>query len=208
MKHLFFCVIFLWSAPLGSQNQYLLRPSMGYYNNPWYNLNPSKYNSAKGGKYYSLGNIYKIKSIAFGLTVLSSRFRYFDSGRLTNDPTANLWPNGTNSEIYNFIADFSILYSSNLGKNITLYSGIGFGILNMTTIFTTKTEYDLDGRHIINWNYRDKESFDSLLFPLNLKVDYYFYKGIGCFFETGAYIEPDFPVLGLHAGFGLVKKFQ
>ena len=144
------------------------------------------------------------------MAMFNGNHRYFDSGIYTNDPyhPSSLYPDGTNSTAYNLMVGVELMVSLISTQRIKAQSGLGIGILNYVRRFTTKSEYDLGPSHIIRWNQYDQHAFNEIIFPISLTLSYKLNEIIGLFIDSGAYVEPDFPVMGLHAGLGILVAFQ
>ncbi len=185
-----------------AQKEFSTHIKFGYFNTPW-DSGRSGYQNPTPGKYFGFGCEYNFtRKVSFKFSVLSGNHRYYDAGIFTNDPTHGVWPDGTNSSVYNFIVGSEILFKIISLNRFSLKAGTGIGILNFVRTFTTRTEFDQGGRHIIHWNNLDQSAFHDLLFPVSMILEYRLRKKIGLFLDTGAFVEPDFPIMGLHIGLG------
>ncbi|MEP7323372.1 MAG: hypothetical protein ABI761_15715 [Saprospiraceae bacterium] len=141
--------------------------------------------------------------------MLDGLHRYYDSGNLTNDPTYVTYRKGigTNVKSYNFITGPEVLFTLYSNTQFKVNAGVGAAILFQVRTFTTRYEYDEGPRHIIYWDNRDQAAFHDLCFPISISFEYKLLNKLGLFFESGAYVEPDFPVMGLHVGVGASVGF-
>lgn len=203
--------LFCLSTPfkLFTQKDFRAKFSAGYFNNPWNNLVGSKYQNPRPGEYLSFAGEYDItKKWGLRFAGLNANHRYYDAGNLTNDPDALVYTDGTNSSSYNLIVGAEVIYQLLKKKYFDIRLGWGVGILSNVRKFTTRTEYDLNGRHIVHWNYRDQAAFNDMLFPISIQLEYKITEILGFYLDSGTYIEPDFPVMGLHGGIGIFVAFR
>jgi hypothetical protein len=117
--------------------------------------------------------------------------RYFESER-SNHPEAFLYSDGTNADLFNIHVGIIAGYTINLTENmhITGYSGL--------STYTERLTYWWDfGEMIIGHR---EYSFTTIAFPVKISIGYLLSKNIELGIAAGFYLEPAYPIVGLHAG--------
>lgn len=117
--------------------------------------------------------------------------RYFESER-SNHPEAFLYSDGTNADLFNIhvgiLAGYTITLTENM--HITGYAGL--------SSYTERLTYWWDfGEMIIGHR---EYSFTSIAFPVKISIGYLLSKNIELAIAAGFYLEPAYPIVGLHAG--------
>lgn len=192
-----------------SQSSFELQGAMGRIKSPWYfGSHNTNYQHAVGGAYFSFGGRYEATNrIRIKFNNLFGTGYAYDAGGFTNVPQELFFRKGTNSQFTTINAGLEIGYSI-LKKpvwNLNIFAGAG--ILIFSRQFALKSEFDLpNGTHVIQIDYANFYPFWDLSFPVTLELKHNLNKRIGLILDSGAFIEPDFPVMGIHLGLGLSYK--
>lgn len=132
------------------------------------------------------------------MSILRGEYRFFDNGQLTNDPDHWKTNDGTNSESEDFVSSLWIGRHFNLHHRIKLNLIAGLGMYFNITSYVLRFDYgnriSWEPFYIGNW---------SVNFPVNVVLNYKLIEKVDLVLKSGAFIEPDFPIMGIHLGGGV-----
>lgn len=145
------------------------------------------YNDVRKGGYYSFDMDYYFRQ----RHILSSNFTSgghdYDEV-LSNVPSSENFSNGRALyKIYSFIYKYKIVDK----KKFTVVGGAGAGIMTHTRDYW---------RQDVNSSYRWQLAWSDLVFPVRLEANYKLSRRFQFGVLGGFYIQPDYPILGYHAG--------
>lgn len=198
MKVYFFLMFMQVPILIYSQNGYKIAISTGAYTTKKVSVN-SKFQNSSFGKYFELGSSYTFKSNwKIDLQIIKGEYRFFDDGHYTNDPLHWKRNDGTNSKAEDI--NSSILFGRQfyLRNNLSISIATGIGVYSNIVNYVRKFEYP--NRTI--WEPFFLGTW-SVNFPMNLEMDINIFKRMQLFLKSGAFIEPDFPIMGIHFGGGV-----
>ncbi len=189
MKHVFTFFLLTFLALLSSgQNKKDLAVSVsaGYFNSPYYN-------NAHSRGFYGAGFEYHIaRRQVLSANYLAGGHDYFDN-TLSNTPASAfiINPKGTNAKAtYNI---FSISYKYKIIDNtkFSVVPGVGAGMMTHTR------DYPYTQPTSMTFH---TSSFSDLVFPVTLDINYKMHSHWQLGLTGGFFIDPDYPILALHAG--------
>lgn len=199
MKKLFhFLMLIATSAvaqnPVSVDRRFDIAVTYGVFSTP-------NFKDALGGRNGAADFDYYVPNSRFVLSagLLTGSFAYFEDRR-SNDPFAItiirnsiVTNNGslTNAENSQLHAGFQVKYRIVQTKHFVWQAGAGIGLFNQ------KLQYPMrDSRG----TYYAESSFTDVTFPVSTEVYYRFSPRIALGIKAGAYIEPDFPIVGTNVG--------
>jgi hypothetical protein len=162
-------------------------------------LNSPYYTNAKTRQFYNVDFTYHLNERhKIASSFLSGEHLYYD-----NEKSNNAVPLTTPGyeENTNATADyrvFSILYKYAFlnKKKISITLAAGAGIMTQVVVYPY-TEVTPTGVVIVDFR---QSSWTDLVFPVRLDIDYRLSKRFQIGLIGGFFIQPDYPVLGYHAG--------
>ena len=177
-------------AVSAQQKSFDVAVSYGAYNSPSFNQTRAKEYFAADFDYHAS----KRWTISSGF--VTGHFNYYDDTR-SNAPTAILYTNdNTNARGYELHGYGMIKYAIISTDRFTLQAGLGVGFLNQRVEYPYR-ESSATGTGSI---YMNQNSFTALEFPVSAEAYYLFGNRFGIGLKAGGFVEPDFPLVGLHVG--------
>jgi len=175
-------------ACFAQQKSFDIAVSYGAYNSPSFNQTRAKEHFAADFDYHAS----KRWTVSSGF--VTGRFNYYDNTR-PNAPTAILYTNdNTNARGYELHAYGMVKYRIISTDRFTLQAGAGIGLLNQ------RLEYPYREGSGTGSVYMNQSSFTDLEFPVSAEAYYLLGNRVGVGLKAGGFIEPDFPIVGLHIG--------
>jgi len=181
------CLVPLMS--LAQEKTYDVAVSYGAYTSPSFKQHKAREYFAADFDYHLAGRW----TISSGF--MTGRFDYFDDIR-SNDPMSLFNPqDGTNARGYQLYGYGMAKYSLIRTGGFTLQAGAGIGFFNQRLEYPYRVNNSTGGA-----TYYAQSSFTDLALPVSLEAYCIISQRVGIGLKTGGYIEPDFPVVGLHIG--------
>jgi len=153
-------------------------------------LNSPYYKNARSEEFYGFDfNYYLSDRTILATSYFAGKHRYFDS-ELSNT-NYGYSDDGTNAEARYNVFSLLVKYKVASTERFSVIPGVGVGIMTHTRNFPYR-ENNSESFHTSSWS--------DLAFPVSMELNYRLSKRWTAGLMGGFLIEPDFPIVALHAG--------